>query len=89
MRFMAAAVIAIIFTAPLAAADAPTKDAKPKKEKRICRESEPTGSRLIVRTCRTEAEWAEVDRQQSLAAKEELSRQQTMSRSGGSGFSAN
>ncbi|MGP7795878.1 hypothetical protein [Sphingomonas sp. CLY1604] len=40
---------------------APAQDAKPKKEKKVCRQTNPTGSRFKVSECHTEAEWAEID----------------------------
>ncbi|WP_242415461.1 hypothetical protein [Sphingomonas panni] len=34
---------------------------KPKPEKKICRRDAATGSIMTMRTCRTAAEWAQVD----------------------------
>jgi hypothetical protein len=52
MRLITIAVLsAACLSVPTLAADADKPAPKPVKEKRICRESMPTGSRLTVRTC--------------------------------------
>ena len=89
MRLIATAILTALLATPLPAAEPAKADAKPRKEKRICRKGEPTGSRLVVQTCRTEAEWAAIDREQAEHADHEIDRQQTMSRGGGSGFNPN
>jgi hypothetical protein len=40
---------------------AQAKDAKPAKEKKVCRDEDKTGSRFKVTTCHTEAEWVQID----------------------------
>jgi hypothetical protein len=57
MKFILAA--ALITTALPGAALA--KEAKPAKEKQICRQTNATGSRFRVSICHTEAEWAQID----------------------------
>lgn len=61
----AAVAIAAIVTMPVAAQDAQDKPkpvAKPKAEKKICRQANTTGTRLgAARTCHTAAEWADID----------------------------
>jgi hypothetical protein len=58
---------------PLLEADAATKtaqaaeDAKPsrqasKKERRICKSTAPTGTRIAKKTCLTQAQWEEAER---------------------------
>ncbi|GAA0662453.1 hypothetical protein FHT00_003341 [Sphingomonas insulae] len=47
---------------------APAQDTKPEKQKQVCRQTNPTGSRFKVRVCHTEAEWAEIDAATSTAA---------------------
>ncbi len=46
-----------------AALQAPAQPAaeKPKPEKKICRRDAATGSIMTMRTCRTAAEWSQVD----------------------------
>lgn len=55
----------LVVTAALIAVALPgvatAQDAKPKKEKQVCRQTSPTGSRFKSRECHTEAEWAEID----------------------------
>lgn len=59
MRFVfVAATTLFAFTPALAVGETPAKPAKPPKEKKVCRTSEETGSRLAPRTtCKTLAEW--------------------------------
>ncbi len=40
---------------------APSDTAKPKKEKRICRTIQKTGSRMGARTCKTQEAWDTLD----------------------------
>jgi len=47
---------------PTAAANAKSKAGK-KAEKRVCRVVTPTGSRLVERICRTQAEWDGAEKQ--------------------------
>ncbi len=87
MRLIAAAFVLAGLTAPLAAADPPAE--APLKEKRICRETTPTGSRLPKRTCRPKSEWAAIDRLTQEQADREVGRVQAISRSEGTRLSPN
>ncbi len=63
MRFkMMALAAAVSFTLPLAAQTGDSTTATPKKEKKVCRRLEQTGSFLGSRPiCHTKAEWAQID----------------------------
>ena len=63
MRFkMTAVVAAIAFTLPVAAQTADSAKPAPKKEKKVCRRLDQTGSILGSRpTCHTKSEWASID----------------------------
>jgi len=87
MRLMLAAALAAFLASPLAAADSDQQP--PKKERRICRESEPTGSRLTKRVCHTKSEWAEIDKANQENADREVNRVQAISRGDGSGYNPN
>jgi hypothetical protein len=87
MRPIVAALTIIAVSAPAFAADADQNP--PKKERRICRESEPTGSRLTTRVCHTKAEWAEIDKANQETATREVQRDQAMARGDGTGYSPN
>lgn len=54
---------AILLATALQAAPAQPAAApdKPKAEKKICRRDVATGSIMAMRTCRTQAEWSQVD----------------------------
>lgn len=48
----------------LAAADAPaSRPAAPKPDKPVCREEPIPGTHIIRKTCRTQAQWDEIERQ--------------------------
>lgn len=55
--------LTLLLLAAALQAPAPTQPAaeKPKPEKKICRRDAATGSIMTMRTCRTAAEWAQVD----------------------------
>lgn len=89
MRLIAAALTIAFLSAPVLAADPDPSASTPKKEKRVCREKKPTGSRLSVRTCRTESEWVAIDKEQQEHADREVGRIQAMGRSDGTGFNPN
>lgn len=89
MRLFSAILLTALIAAPLAAAEESKEQAPPKKEKRICRTAEPTGSRLVLRTCHTQSEWDVIDKQQQEHADREMTRVDSMARSDGSGFSPN
>jgi hypothetical protein len=63
MRFkMMALVAAVAFTVPAVAQTADAAAAAPKKEKKVCRRLDQTGSILGSRpTCHTKEEWASID----------------------------
>lgn len=63
MRFkMTALVAAVSFTLPVAAQTTDPAAPAPKKEKKICRRLDQTGSILGSRpTCHTKDEWAKID----------------------------
>ena len=63
MRFkLMALAAAVSFTLPAAAQTADSAMPKPKKEKKVCRRLDQTGSILGGRpTCHTKAEWAQID----------------------------
>jgi hypothetical protein len=63
MRFkLMALAAAMSFTLPVAAQTADSAAAKPKKEKKVCRRLEQTGSILGGRPiCHTKSEWAAID----------------------------
>lgn len=88
MRWIATALTLAFLSAPLLAADA-DQAPPPKKDKRICRETIPTGSRLTIRTCRTKPEWDAIDKEQQEHAEREVGRVQAMGRSDGTGFNPN
>ncbi len=88
MRQIAVALMIACLSAPLLAADADQAALESKKEKRVCRESTPTGSRLPKRICRPKSEWEEIDRVTQEDADREVSRVQAIGRSEGTGFSA-
>ncbi len=83
MRLIAVALSLALLSAPLLAADPEPTTQMPKKEKRICRESTPTGSRLTVRTCHTKSEWEAIDKDRLEHAEREVGRVQAMSQSDG------
>lgn len=87
MRWTAVALTIAFLSAPVVAAD-PAAPA-PKKEKRVCREKKPTGSRLVVRTCHTEAEWTAIDKEEQERADREVGRVAEMGRNNGTGFNPN
>ncbi len=89
MRLIAAALTVAFLCGPLLAADPDPVASSPKQEKRVCREKKPTGSRLSVRTCRTQSEWAAIDREDQEQADREVGRIQAMGRSDGTGFNPN
>jgi len=59
--------VGLIVSSPeiVIAQDLPTDAVKPKKEKKICRKLEVTGSMLGQSICHTEAQWREVDARNS------------------------
>jgi hypothetical protein len=63
MRFkLMALAAAVSFTLPVAAQTAVSATPKPKKEKKVCRRLDQTGSILGGRpTCHTKGEWAQID----------------------------
>jgi hypothetical protein len=74
---------------PALATEADKPVPKPAKEKRVCRESTPTGSRLTVRTCHSKSEWEAIDKERQAHADREVGRVQAMSQSDGTGFNPN
>jgi hypothetical protein len=56
-------VFASLAFAPAAAAPEKAEAVKPAKEKKICRRGVATGSIMPKSTCRTQAEWSQVDKQ--------------------------
>ncbi|MGN6620693.1 MAG: hypothetical protein ACTHKR_06490 [Sphingomonas sp.] len=60
MRVMMTIAITALLTSP-AVAGQQDKDAKPPKEKKICRSEQTTGSYLPKRTCHTAEEWKAID----------------------------
>jgi hypothetical protein len=90
MRLIAIAVLsAACLSVPTLAAETDTPAPKPAKEKRICRESTPTGSRLTVRTCHSKSEWEAIDKERQDHADREVGRVQAMSQGDGTGFNPN
>lgn len=89
MRLIAAALTIALLSAPLLAAETDSAAIGPKKEKRICREMKPTGSRLVVRTCHTESEWTAIDKEEQERADREVGRISEMGRNNGTGFNPN
>lgn len=87
MRLIAAALTIGLLSAPLPAAD--SDPSPPKKEKRVCRDKKPTGSRLILRVCHPQSEWDAIDKEQQEHAEREVGRVQAMGRSDGTGFNPN
>ena len=89
MRLIAAALTIAFLSAPLLAADSDPAAPVPKKEKRVCREKKPTGSRLVVRACHTESEWTAIDKEEQEHADREVGRVSEMGRNNGTGFNPN
>ena len=48
--------------ATAAADDAPAKKEKTRYERRICKSTAPTGTRIAKKTCLTQAQWEEAER---------------------------
>jgi hypothetical protein len=84
LQLIAVALAIGFLSAPLLAADPDPSSAK--KEKRVCRDRKPTGSRLTVRVCHPQSEWDAIDKERQEQAEREVGRVQAMSRSGGTGF---
>lgn len=89
MRLVAAVLTIAFLSAPLLATDVAPAAPESKKEKRVCREKKPTGSRLIVRTCHTESEWTAIDKEEQEHADREVGRVSEMGRNNGTGFNPN
>ena len=58
MRLLPISLMLLLCAGPAAAQDrAESKETKPVKEKKICKDEESTGSRMPKRVCKTAAEW--------------------------------
>ncbi len=59
---------------PVLAQDAPAPEAKPVKQKVVCRRETVTGRRIASTTCHTLGEWEEIDAANAEQAKKMLDR---------------
>jgi hypothetical protein len=78
-KLLAAVIVALVATAPSYAADGAAQGAKPKKDRKICKAIQETGSRMgNLRACMTARQWREMEssgdweRSGEVAAREEL-----------------
>ena len=60
LRFLPLALL-IVAAPAVAQQDGAPSNAKPAAEKKICRNAQPTGSRLSKRACHTKSDWAMID----------------------------
>jgi hypothetical protein len=76
MRSFLFATLFIISAPAVAQQKAPPSSEKPAAEKKVCRQEQPTGSRMVKRTCHTPAEWAVIDANNASDAARALDQQQ-------------